>query len=265
MTHRVSPLGIVGMGALGHALEQFVSSNKQSEPGAILFCVKAFDLEQALIEHANQWRAETPFVILCNGYIWPIVEKLSSYLGSRPIRIGMTTIGSTIHPDGHIQIFSQNTITAWGNWGNSRSPARSNELETLHSFPNSSWHEDIRPLIRQKWILNVVINTLGGAYKLLSNSHVKMHREESESLLQEAWELSGILFKESADGLSLEYMRKRLWDLVEATGGNENSMAKDVRLGRKTESDFLAGIASPYDGYPTMKKFHAKITHQTGA
>lgn len=266
MSHRVSPLGIVGMGALGQALERFVAAKKFQRPGAILFCVKAFDLEQALIEQFNLWPENIPFVILSNGFIWPIVEKLSPQLGPRPIRIGMTTIGSTIEPDGSVKIFSENTITAWGNWGSSpQSPhsPQSEELETLKSFPNASWCDDIRPMIQQKWILNVVINTLGGAYRLPSNSLVANYKKEAEQLLSEAWQLSRVLFQNFSQNPSLEEMRSRLWKLVKATGGNENSMAKDVRLGRKTESDFLAGIALAHDGYPTLKRLHSKVLEQS--
>ncbi len=262
MVHRVSRLGIVGMGALGQALERFLLAKTLKEPNAILFCVKAFDLEQALTEQSHQWPGEIPFVILCNGYVWPTIQKISNKLGSRQIRIGMTTIGSTIQPDGQIKIFSENTMTAWGNWGSSNRSPIPTELETLHAFPNSAWHDDIRPLIRQKWILNVVINTLGGAYRLASNRYVSSHKEEAEHLLEEACHLSRVLFPGLPPIQSMEEIRQILWRLVQATGDNENSLAKDVRLGRRTESDFLAGMALMHEGYPILKRFHALIVDQ---
>ena len=105
----------------------------------------------------------------------------------------------------------------------------------------------------------MVINTLGGAYRLSCNRQVKDHKEEAHVLLNEAWELSKKLFATDDSNLSVESMQAKLWQLVEATAGNENSMAKDVRLGRKTESDFLAGVAMDKPGCPTMKRLHQAI------
>ena len=259
MTHQISTVGIVGLGALGRALETFVAPLYQSPPGAVLFCTKAFDLEAALEEQANHWPIEVPFVVMCNGYVWPIVERQARNLNGRPVRIGMTTIGSTIDESGALKIFSKDTITAWGPWGNFKDKPAKTELDLLRAFPNSSWHDDIRPMIRQKWILNVVINTLGGAYRLPSNSHVQAHRDEAEMLLKEALDLSQKLFPGVSSPITLDEMREKLWSLVKATGGNENSMAKDVRLKKLTESEFLAGIALDFDDFPTMKRLHLKI------
>jgi len=49
--------------------------------------------------------------------------------------------------------------------------------------------------------------------------------------------------------------------LIEDTASNENSMAADVRNGRKTESLFLAGLAVDKDSsrYPLLSSLHARI------
>ena len=263
MTHAKSSKGIIGLGALGRAIDTFIPESTTS-PAAILFTVKAFDLEAAIKDEASAWPAELPFITLCNGYIWPIIERLKPILGSRPIRVGMTTIGSTLTENGSVEIYANNTTTSWGLWGSQQekidpSPA---ELQLLGLFPNGTWHDDIRPLIRQKWILNVVINSLGAAHRLQRNGLLASHRQETEELLDEAVSLAELLWPDVPwPENQKQDLSKKLWHVVDATSGNENSMARDVRLSRLTESEYLAGVALNYDGFAKLKTIHKKITH----
>lgn len=262
MTHAKSSKGIIGLGALGRAIDTFIPESTTS-PAAILFTVKAFDLEAAITSEANAWPLHLPFITLCNGYIWPIIERLKPILGSRPVRVGMTTIGSTLKENDSVEIYAKDTTTSWGRWGpqQEKIPPSAAELKLLGLFPNGTWHDDIRPLIRQKWILNVVINSLGAAHRLQRNGLLANHRQEAEELLDEATSLAELLWpdvpwpKNQKQDLS-----KKLWQVVDATSGNENSMARDVRLTRHTESDFLAGVALNYDGFAKLKTIHKKIT-----
>jgi ketopantoate reductase len=256
MSQHVSPAGVVGLGALGSAVVQILGSKPQESPGAVLFCTKAFDLEQALIEQAQAWAPALPFVILSNGYVWPIIEKLNRLLSKRPVRIGMTTIGSTISKDGQVQVFLENSQTAWGNWANIGPQPSAQELETLGRFPNSSWHHDIRPLIRQKWILNVVINSLAAVYRLPNNGSIVQHKAEADRLLEESWDLAQQIFMGVPPDITITDMQAKLWQVIGTTANNENSMARDVRLKRRTESDYLAGMATRYPGYPTLRRMH---------
>ena len=262
MVHAISPSGIVGMGALGRGIESTITSAAFASPPAVLFTVKAFDLKQALLEQADNWDPEIPFIILSNGFIWPVVDDVKFKLKKRPLRIGMTTIGSTIKPNGAVEVFSANTITAWGNWGIQDSSPTKQELELLHLFPRGQWFDDIRPMIRQKWLLNVVINTLTGVHHLQSNSLLVHHRKEAEQILAEAYKLAAILWKDLPWDISAEEMKSKLWALVQATAGNENSMAKDIRMKRRTESDYLAGIALQHEGFPLLKELHQEIILQ---
>lgn len=259
MTRITSPHGIVGLGALGRAMELFIAPAVFQAPPVILFTVKAFDLRQALVEQSDQWPATTPFVIMCNGYITTIIESLSSVLKDRPIRIGMTTIGSTMRPNGDVVIFSENTVTAWGPWTAKAVPPTKEELALINLFPNGQWYDDIRPMIRQKWVFNVVINSLTGFYQLKNNGLMRNHKSETEALFDEAYELAGKLWAGLPWDIGRDTLLAKLWSLVDATAGNENSMARDIRLHRRTETEFLAGIANHYDGFPLMKRLHAVL------
>jgi len=261
MVHAVSSKGIIGLGALGQAIDRFVPACEN--PAAVLFTVKAFDLEKALTEQSNHWPESTPFVTLCNGYIWPVIEKIRPQLGKRTIRFGMTTIGSTLKADGSLEVFSNNTVTAWGHWPDPASqstPAKPQELELLKVFPGGMWLDDVRPIIRKKWILNVVINSVAAAYKLERNELLSSQKSRVEEALQEAIELAKKLWPDlSRDASEETTMAAQLWQVVAATGGNQNSMVRDVSLGRKTESDYLAGMALHYDGFRLLKSLHKAI------
>jgi ketopantoate reductase len=261
MVHAVSNKGIVGLGALGQAIDGFIPATEN--PAAVLFAVKAFDLEYALLEQGDQWPEKTPFVTLCNGYIWPVIEKVYPRLGRRPIRIGMTTIGSTITSDGSLRVFSANTLTAWGHWPDSKVPSippDKPEIHLLKRFPGGLWHEDVRPTIRVKWILNVVINSVVAAYRLKQNGLLNDHQRDVEEALVEAIDLAQKLWSDLPFKTSQKaHIAALLWQVVDATSGNENSMVRDVSLGRQTESEYLAGMARHYDGFPVLKRLHKSI------
>ena len=260
MTHQVSPLGIVGLGALGRAVETFLRPEHNKTPSAILFTVKAFDLDTALRGEAAGWPLDIPFVTLSNGYISPILENLLPVLHPRQIHVGMTTIGSTIGLDGKVTVFSNNTVTAWGPIASNFPPPTPGELARLRLFPNGQWHNDMRPLLRQKWLFNVVINTLCAVYGLRSNGLLSAHRTEAEDVLCEATELADLLWKDVPwDVSGQQELSKQLWSVITVTSGNENSMVRDLRLKKQTESHYLAGVARNYDGFEKLKKLHQQI------
>lgn len=262
MAHQVSAKGIVGLGALGRAIDQLTSDRPTL--GVVFFTVKAFDLRNALLEQADKWPIHLPFITMCNGYIWPIILDTQNQLGGRAIRVGMTTIGSTIMPSGDVRIFADGTTTAWGNWpspGKRLIPAKPEELKCLESFPNGTWNDDIRPMVRRKWILNVAINSVAAVHGLERNGLLIKHKQEVEDVLAEAVELSEKLWNGLPQGeKEKEKLSEQLWLVVEKTANNQNSMVRDVLMGRRTESEFLAGMARDFFGYDKLKKIHEAIT-----
>jgi ketopantoate reductase len=262
MVHRVSQKGIVGLGALGQALEHLLPAHNH-QPSAVLFAVKAFDLEIAMLEQSRQWPESLPFVTLCNGYIWPIIKKIQPSLGPRPIRIGMTTMGSTIESGGSVKFFLEGTSTAWGHWPDPSAnylPPTSGESFLLKSLPGGTWYDDIRPVIRRKWILNVVINSVAAAFRLETNIELTKHKAVVDAALIEAVELAHKIWTPAdQDPNELENISKFLWDVIRSTAKNQNSMVRDVNLGRPTETEYLAGLAKQYEGFSILKSLHEQI------
>jgi ketopantoate reductase len=262
MTHKISPKGIVGLGALGQALDLILPAPGLMPPPVVLFTVKAFDLKEALIESASRWPEDIAFVTLSNGFIANEIAAATPHLAHRPIRTGMTTIGSSINADHSVSIFKQNSMTAWGPWRHDMSQLNTptpGELQLLKIFPNGQWHDDMRPLICRKWILNTVLNSMSAAGGLDRNSRLMTLRHEAEALLDEAYELARLLWPKLPDFPSRGEASAHLWYVVHATADNENSMARDCRLGRRTESEYLAGMALDFDGFPKLKAIHQRI------
>ena len=53
--------------------------------------------------------------------------------------------------------------------------------------------------------------------------------------------------------------------LISSTANNENSMARDLRLNRKTENDYLAGLSVGRRGYEGLNELAAQIKTMAGS
>lgn len=255
---------IVGMGALGRAIRSLIPENLQ----VVVFCVKAYDLEKALEEQQELWQKDTPFVALCNGDTSQILRNFQTKFLSRPVRSGMTTIGATVDSLGVLKVFSGQSVTRWGNLPGctSNHSVTPDEVSLIQLNEGWSWENDMTPFIRKKWMMNATINTLCAALRLPKNGSLRNHRRLVDEVFDEAFELSFEIFPLSTNEKSLpgkDVARAELWSVVSATAENENSMMRDVRLRRKTESSFLAGRAMGKPKYRQLEGFHIKILHLT--
>ncbi|MEZ4741710.1 MAG: hypothetical protein R3B45_04565 [Bdellovibrionota bacterium] len=84
---------------------------------------------------------------------------------------------------------------------------------------------------------------------------------ELESVYEESIMLYSYLWGD------LPVSREKMWEdllcFIGITARNENSMARDVRLHKRTESEFLAGLAVRYGRLPLLKKLHETICSST--
>jgi ketopantoate reductase len=251
---------IIGMGALGRALRPLVPETSK----VVFFCVKAFDLKQALIEQHQKWPMDIPFITLCNGYIYQIVSSLETQLAGRTVRLGMTTMGATLMQNGDVRVFRDGALTCWGpkpDETDDRLRPTKDEKDLIKSNQGWSWYDDMSSVLQKKWVFNATLNTLSAALELSRNGLLHDHVETAESVLQESMELSEKLWSIRLAQEVKSTWHDDFWGLVSKTSQNENSMARDVRLGRPTESEYLAGMASRYDGFPYLKKYHEQITN----
>ena len=135
------------------------------------------------------------------------------------------------------------------------------EQALLAAPPFFVWHANIEKLARRKWIYNAVINTLTAARGLARNGDLMHDLPTLTSVFNEACDLATAMWGPLP--LDRREMFRGLEQLIERTADNENSMARDKRLGRKTESDFLAGLATDAKRYPLLVELHARVRSGT--
>jgi ketopantoate reductase len=227
----------------------------------VIVAVKAFDLETAL---AETWGALSPAVPagaavipVCNGAVQEIVRAAARRAPAFTWRLGLCTFGVTAVGADRYAVRSTRGRLHWGAFVPARAPANAAERR-LAGAPLCSFDLEIEPLVRRKWLFNTTLNSIAAARGLACNGDALRDATELKAVFAEAYALGAARFG------SWPETRDRLYDdflaLIADTAGNENSMARDRRLGRRTESAFLAGLAvSEPDRYPRLSALDAAL------
>jgi ketopantoate reductase len=104
---------------------------------------------------------------------------------------------------------------------------------------------------------------LAGAYRLSRNADALL-QSDFDPLCHEVY-LLGLGFWPDWAGQE-EFLKAKLKGLIAMTSENENSMAVDVRLGRKTESEFLSGYVMMEENaqirFPRLYALHQKLLNR---
>ena len=140
-------------------------------------------------------------------------------------------------------------------------PARGSPSER----PAVVWEfqESIKAAYQQKWLINTVLNTLCAARGYRQNQQALRDQSDLWELHQEAfrWYLER-MDPDPSHPLELQTSFEKLVEVTQKTALNENSMARDIRLGRRTENEFLAGQVrlDPKASAKFPKLFHLSQT-----
>jgi ketopantoate reductase len=124
------------------------------------------------------------------------------------------------------------------------------------------WHTQAAWATRRKWLYNTVINSLTAAKRMARNGDLLADLPTLAAVFDEAFKLGESRWQRWP--LPRAELYAGLVALIEATADNENSMARDVRLGRRTETEYLAGLA-PASGYPMLNSLHQTILSRFSA
>ncbi len=290
-------IGILGAGAVGHMLayllQEFTSYDVQIlgregprplksqivwgeraldldiplRSGAcqlLLVALKSYDIKAALREQLPHLAPGTPLVILSNGYIEPEIAELREPFAHLIWRKGIVTKGIKVDAEGRYRMGMQGEVI----WGSREDPTavESGCMRELAAF-GWHWSADTCPLRKAKWYYNTVLNTLCAAYRLPRNGDaLRLFEADGQALAHEVFTLGCELWpdwKAAEDELWWELRR-----LIQKTADNENSMARDVRLGRRTEADALSGclrLSADPARYPLLISFHERVTGKSWA
>ncbi len=237
--------------------EVFRTDRSGERPDLWLIATKAYDTVSALEQWLPVIASGTPVVLLCNGFIEPALVGIRKQFPHHQLRKGVVSRGARTLIDGTLALSSEGEIV-WGSTGPA-TPFEGNMFKALAS-KGFVWDPNVCRIRKEKWFCNTVLNTLCGAYGLSRNSDVK-EQMEFDGLCHEVYEL-GLKYWPEWQGQSGE-LKQKLLTLIAKTADNENSMAVDVRLRRRTEADFLSGhilrFENPSARFPLLYNLHQRI------
>jgi 2-dehydropantoate 2-reductase len=234
-----------------------------NSPEIVFVATKAFDVEAACDNLVPTLKSSCVIVLLANGMLDEVECKLTQKYSHHIWRRGLVSMGVKEASTGHFEIIGEPKIM----WGLSPSlipltTTEENIFSTLGSYGFQS-SGDVGYAVQKKWLINTSLNSLCGYHRLASNGEALLYENELRQLFFEAYDLAAALFQtwpEDCKKMYGDFLR-----FLQDVAGNENSMARDVRLGKRTESDFLAGQylrLSPDQQtlYPTLAKVHQQLT-----
>ncbi|MGE0174204.1 MAG: ketopantoate reductase family protein [Oligoflexales bacterium] len=226
----------------------------------IFLAVKAYQIPLVLRDFSIVVKDGAPIISLCNGYVREELDELKARFPKAVIRQGMATFGAKI-PDDGIRRFTEKGGIFWGPFGDN---APATEIESTIVRDNQAFgftfDMEVENRIRQKWLFNVAVNTLCGEKRLAKNRETLNHYPTLKQYFDEAYHCADGLWGPWAKPYEKSF--EECLRLVDETGENENSMACDVRLGRKTESEYLAGVcARDAKAHPGLAQAHRKVSN----
>lgn len=216
--------------------------------------VKAFDLAAGL-RQARALAPEAVLIPVANGFV---EEEVRAAGGTR---LGFVTFGVSALEPGRYALRAKEGEIAFGPLdGGAKSAAEAALTAHPGAVARFCWHESIIKLARRKWLFNVVINSLAATRRLPRNGDLLGDIPMLAAVFEEAWRLGAERLGPWA--FAKDEAFQALEALLVATQDNENSMARDVRLGRPTESAYLAGLARDPARFPLLCGLHARLQGQ---
>ena len=249
---------ILNFGRLHQVAIEKSSVSINDDPAVVFVCVRAPDLRRACQDVCDWAPRGTSAVVLGNGYF---ASELREFQALRPDllwRPGMTSMAITRVGEGEYESRNDAPFLRWGSLdGASSGVPLAGESALVGALVGAQWSSNIGEEVRRKWIFNTALNTLCGAYQLPRNGLALGFEPQLAALFGEAWQLAIEL--DGPTNMDPQVSWAQLLALIAATQNNENSMAKDVRLGLKTESEYLAGRAVGRYDFPNLKKLHGVL------
>lgn len=232
----------------------------------VLVCVKAYDAAAALeaLAALPELRPQVPIVLLANGDHSQALVAYAERHRQRPLRLGAVTVGVSVDSGkpgaaATYLVRSRAGVVEFGPLSLEPRHQRTASEELLTAGDSVwIWRDDALAAHRRKWFLNTVINTMAGAYLLPRNGDLLARESELKAVAAEAYALGRELFGAWPDNFPTMY--QMVLELIRVTFDNENSMVRDLKLGRRSEADYLSGMARGRASYPLLLALDAKLS-----
>lgn len=224
--------------------------------------VKAYDLEGAACRFLPYLPSGTPVIALSNGYTKPILDRVANKFPKFFIRPGFCTAGVTTINDNHYELRSTKGGVYWGAIkNNSKKTAFEFTLSSVNGDTFFNYLDPIWGAKRMKWLFNTVMNSICAVREHPRNGALVDDVEYLRKVFDESYLLGCELWGHWPDSSNKLY--GDLISLIMVTKDNENSMYRDVKLLKRTETDFLAGLAPDNQKYQELVKLHKAIVAKT--
>jgi ketopantoate reductase len=230
-----------------------------------LVCVKAYDLEAALA-HLALFQHRVTVIPFINGATTDLMRAAGQKFPQHLLRTGIATLGVSRVENDVFSLRSRGGLLQFGPLV-STEPQSPEEVRLaavqspVAGGPHFQWADDIAGLQKRKWLFNTVINSLAAARQLARNGDLLSDLPTLTAVFTEAYDLASSAF--GPWGETRQALYGKMLRLIQDTQDNENSMAADVRLRRRTESDFLAGLSARDPGrFPLLQDLHGKISRR---
>lgn len=217
----------------------------------IFITVKAFDVIEALKLARKFSHKNTLIICLANGFYHNLLPQ--QFLESTLSRVGICTFGVSNEKAGVYVLRSTDGKILWGPTVEKQIDIDQQEQFLLKAIKEFEYKKNIYPDIAQKWIFNCTINTISAAQNLNKNIELLSDVTLLDDVFFESYELGKKTFPQIVLP-EKDYLFSKLKNLITATGENENSMRRDLREHRKTELEFLAGLALDAENFPHLKR-----------
>lgn len=201
----------------------------------VIFCVKAYQLAQAIKQYISFVKNDTPIILCHNGMINEnLLPKSHTFISM------LLTHGAKLSSP----FFVQHTGEGNSDIGAINGDLASNKQEQLignlkQALPSVNWYNDIKDKQWTKLAINCVINPLTAIDNCENGEIIKsQYKATIENILSEIVTLA----KCNEVALSVKELERVVLDVAQKTAKNCSSMRSDINANRTTEIDHINGF-----------------------
>ncbi|GGP64820.1 2-dehydropantoate 2-reductase [Shewanella algicola] len=252
-------------GQTHHAMATILSSDDTHlvNINLLIVCVKAYQVENALLPLLSKLAPNCHIVLLHNG-LGPhlAVSEILKHYPSLGLSLGTTSQAALKISQWHIK-HTGFGVTQLGHYcGRPLSAQLKHRLQVLHRDNQPlEWYQPVLPILWQKLAINAVINPLTALNKCANGQlAAEEYQPQINAIIDELVDVA------KCDGIDLDpaQLSYRVKQVIRLTSANFSSMYQDVTHHRATEIDYINGyICQQAQRYhlavPTNQSLVAKI------
>lgn len=221
-----------------------------SPPELVMLCVKAYDTEKALAQHAGLFAEAGMALTMQNGL--GNAEAIARHCGAAKVLAGTTTMGANLVQPGMINHAGEGeTYLGEIRGGTSERIRRLAATWTAAGIPTRV-SDNITALIWNKLAVNVAINALTALLRVRNG--VLLEHDATRELMRAAVDETVAVAAGLDIGLDGVALRERAAEVARLTAANRSSMLMDVLSDKPTEIEFINGAIARLgreNGIPT--------------